>query len=419
MNKYHFVSPLTKRTTTLSTRWSPFSRCFFIALVLVLAGCSDSSDNKLSGTPSSPEFDFSAVESALGEFIAASEEFSGASIIIEHRTYGSIYEHALGDFTLDTRAAVASVSKSATAALLLALASDPALEFDIDTPIQNYLPWVGAYPDVTAGQMLSNTSGMPNIRNYQANPPSFGNHLCQLHIPDQFFNAATLLGCAQGIYETLLPDALPAGSQFRYGGSDWQLAGGLAEVVGGAGWGQLFDQYVAEPCGLETFEWARTPPNEWDYSLEALAPGHPNPNIQGGAIATVKDLARLVSLYLYDGVCGDTQVLSESTIMAARIDRGSPVGSLEHRLEFPRAEEFAALGYGLGFWIKPPDDGSEPSLFLGIGAYGSYIWYDTVRGYAGSILLANYPPNTEVVNSVLLIENELIPMIGEIIDSAR
>lgn len=419
MNECTALSSLTNLTTTFSIRLTPFSGCFFIALVLVLAGCSDSSDNNPSSTPSSPEFDFSEVESTLGEFISASEEFSGASIIIEHRTYGSIYEHALGDFTLDTRAAVASVSKSATAALLLALASDPALEFDIDTPIQNYLPWVGAYPDVTAGQMLSNTSGMPNIDNYQSNPPSFGNHLCQFHVPEQAFNAATLLGCAQGIYETLLPDTLPPGTQFRYGGSDWQLAGGLAEVVGGAGWGQLFDQYIAEPCGLETFEWARVAPNEWDYSLEALVPGHPNPNMQAGGIASVKDLASLVSLFLHDGVCGDTQVLSEDAITAARVDRGSPLGSLEHRLEFPRAEEFAALGYGLGFWIKPPDDGGEPSLFLGIGAYGSYIWYDTVRGYAGSILLADYPPNTEVINSVLLIENQLIPMIEEIIDSAQ
>jgi CubicO group peptidase (beta-lactamase class C family) len=391
-------------------------------LVLWLAACDGSNKSQTpmaAPEPVQPTYDFTTVDSGLEDFVADHEAFTGASIIIEHKTWGIIIEAAYGDFTLDTRVALASVSKSATASLLMALASDPELDFDIDTPVENYLPWMGAYPGVTAGQMLSNTSGMPSFDNYLSNPVSFGNHLCQLPVPDQLFNAATLLGCTQGICETLLPDVLPPGEQFRYGWSQWQLAGGLAEVVGGASWAQLFDQYIAQPCGLETFEWARMAPSDWDQSLETLATGHPNPNMEAGGIASVKDLARLVSLHLQDGTCGDTQVLSESAVNAMRVDRGLALGSLEHKSEEFGPLGLSGLGYGLGWWVRPKSDGSEPSVFLGAGAAGAQIWFDLEREYSASLVLASYDDRDAVVDAFVLNRLELIPLIEEIIDTTE
>ncbi|MEH6582729.1 MAG: serine hydrolase [Halioglobus sp.] len=369
--------------------------------------------------PVQPTYDFAEVDSLLESFVAGHEVFTGATIIIEHRSWGVIYEAAFGDFTLDTRLGLASVSKAATASLLMALASDPDLDFDIDVPIENYLPWMGAYPGVTAEQMLSNTSGMPVFDNYMTNPPAFGNHLCQLPVPEQVFNAATLLGCAQGIYETLLPDTLPPGEQFRYGWSQWQLAGGLAEVVGGASWGQLFDQYIAQPCSLETFEWGRLGPSDWDFSLEGLVPGHANPNLEGGGIGSVRDLAKLVSLHLHDGACGDTQVLPESAVNAMRVDRGSALGALESGSEWRDEVGFPDLGYGLGWWITPTSDGSEPTVFAAIGGFGARIWFDVERGYSASVLMASYRDRAAVIDAHVLNQLEMIPLIEEAIDTAE
>jgi CubicO group peptidase (beta-lactamase class C family) len=361
--------------------------------------------------PVQPTYDFTEVDAGIENFIAGHEVFNGASIMLEHKTWGGIHEAAFGDYRLDTVAGVASISKTAVASVLMAMASDPELDLDVDTPLENIFPWVGVWPGLTTAHLLTNTSGIPPFEDFIADPPSYGKHNCQnIYNFPGFIASHSLLECAQGIYEWPLPGAVAPGTQFIYGWSQWQLAGGVAEVVGGATWAQLVDQYISQPCGLEVLKFGNMRIAEWDGTVEGLD-GEPNPSLHSTAIATVKDILRLATLQLHDGACDDTQVLSESAVQRMREDVGSALGSQEHG-------SFKGFGNGMGWWMRPTTDGSAPTFFRSIGAYASIIWFDTEREYAGAIMMVDYT-RLNTVEAITMVNEELIPMIEEIIDGAQ
>jgi CubicO group peptidase (beta-lactamase class C family) len=392
-------------------------QCFLSSiLILWLTACHDSSSSHSSAQPveaemSPPEFDFAAVDTQLESFLADNPVFNGASIMIEHRDWGSIHEATFGEQTLDTVLQLASISKTAAASLLMALADDPALEFDIDTPLEDVLPWMGVYPGITTAQLISNTSGMPGDADFiRIGPINFGVHLCQVIPFEGFPFSDTLLACAQAIYQFRVPEVVPPGTQYRYGWSQWQLAGGVAEVVGGATWAQLLDEYISQPCGMENFQFGNMRPDAWTGSADSLT-GQDNPGIAGGAIGTIRDILALATLQLHDGACGDTQVLSEEALARMREDVGSALGSQEHGT-------VGGFGYGPGWFITPTADGSTATLFTNGGAFGSVIWFDTQRQYAGAIAMADYT-RQHSAKAIILAFEELIPMIEEIIDGAQ
>ena len=86
--------------------------------------------------------------------------------------------------------------------------------------------------------------------------------------------------------------------------------------VGGAGWNQLWDQYIAEPCELELARFGNNSATlgpEWDGSIDSLV-GLDNPEIGGGMASNLDDYAKLLSLQLNDGACGENQVLSPEAV---------------------------------------------------------------------------------------------------------
>jgi CubicO group peptidase (beta-lactamase class C family) len=387
-------------------------------LLLWLTACHDgSSGSNKSPTqtaapePVQPTYNFTEVDAGLENFVAGHEVFNGASIMLEHKNWGGIHEAAFGDHTLDTVAGVASMSKTAVASVLMAMASDPELDFDVDTPLENIYPVMGVYPGLTTAHLLTNTSGIPSFFDFITNPREYGVHNCQntYNLPN-FPASDSLLECAQGIYGSLLPGTVAPGTQFIYGFSQWQLAGGVAEIVGGATWAQLVDQYISQPCGMEVLKFGNMRITEWDGTVEGLV-GEPNPSLHQLAIATVKDILRLATLQLHDGACGDTQVLSESAVQRMREDVGSALGSQEDG-------SFPGFGNGMGWWMRPTTDGSAPTFFRSIGAYASIIWFDTEREYAGAIMMADYT-RLNTVEAITMVNEELIPMIEDIIDGAQ
>ena len=122
------------------------SRQFLVALALscLLAACSDSSDSG-----SQLQYDFSAAQDWLDRFLAEEEGFDGAAMIVVDRRTGVLHRYAAGIHSVDTIYLLASVSKVPSVSLLMALADDPDRDFDLDTPIENYLPFVGVYPGIT------------------------------------------------------------------------------------------------------------------------------------------------------------------------------------------------------------------------------------------------------------------------------
>lgn len=350
--------------------------------------------------PGPTEPDFSAIDARLEGFVSDHPAFDGASMVIVDKVEGTIHQAAFGDHTLDTIVMLASVSKVPSASLLMALAEDDDLGFEIDVPSETYLPWTGVWPGVTAEQMVSNTSGLPGLQYFE----DYEDHTCQ-RLPE-----GHLQQCGQTIYQTPL-DHLPSsepGVAFDYGGSQWQLAGALAEVVGGASWAELFDEYIAAPCELEVFEYGNmwSALGDWAGSPDSLV-GRDNPNIGGGAISNLDDYAKLLMMHLNEGRCGDTQVLSADATAFMRIDRGSSTGS---------REGLFGLGYGMGWWVVPRDE-SEPYLYIDPGAFGSISWMDTDRDYAGYVAFEDYTQQF-AVEGIGVVFTEIIPLVEAALDAS-
>lgn len=366
-----------------------------ITLILV-AGCSDSNDN-ITFEPVLP--DFTEADAWMEDFVASEDSFPGGSYIVVDRELGVIHKAAFGNQTEDSLVLLASTSKVPTVTLLMALQDDDDnVTFDITTPIANYLPWPGVWdPAITTEHLVSNRSGIPGLANVFRDQLSYGAHLCQ------FTPVGTLQECAEAIYTTPLPGLVstPANTAFDYGGSQWQLSGAVAELVGGGTWNQLWDQYIAEPCGMEIATYGNnlSIPESWDGQPESLI-GRDNPNQEGGMMSNLDDYARLLSLHLNDGLCGENRVLSADSVASMR----------QARTEVP--------AYGMGWWLEPGEGDGPVTLFTDGGFYGSLSWIDTERRYAGVVFFEDYSGANGSTGSGGARE-QLIPIIEEAIDAVR
>ena len=372
-----------------------------MAAIAFITACSDGSDHKITEVPAAPMADFAPVDSRLEDFLAENDNFDGASIVIVDKNLGTIHRAAFGDHTVDTVVLLASTSKMPAVSLLMALAEDDDnVDFEIDGPISDYLPWMGVWStEITAEHLVSNRSGIPGLVNAVAG--TYGAHMCQ------YGPIGTLYECAQTIYQTALPNSIsnPPGEAFDYGGSQWQLAGAVAETVGGAGWNQLLDQYIGEPCDLEVFRFGNNLAfaTEWDGNPDSLV-GLYNPNIEAGAITNLDDYAKILMMHLNEGACGDNQVLSAEAVEFMRIER--------------TLSQDGGQGYGMGWWSQPVEEGSSIYLYTDAGFYGSVSWIDTERNYAGYVALEEYTGSFGSQGSGMVI-SELIPLIEEAIDAVR
>jgi CubicO group peptidase (beta-lactamase class C family) len=374
-----------------------------LLLCLLLAACSDSDNYNVIPVPVPTPPDFTATDAWLEDFVATEEAFTGASIVIVDKSDGTIHKAAFGDHTEDTVVLLASTSKVPSVTLLMTLHDDNAnVDFEIDAPIANYLPWQGVWDEaITTELLVANRSGIPGLEVLFTNPVAYGAHLCQ------YAPAGTLLACAQTIYETPLPtlETKPPNSTFIYGGSQWQLSGAVAETVGGTGWQQLWDTYIGQPCGMEVFRYGNnlSTPTTWDGNPDSLL-GLDNPNIEGGAISNLDDYAKLISMHLNGGACGDNQVLSQEAIEFMRLERTLAVDN--------------TWGYGMGWWIIPPEDGGSIYLYVDPGFYGSVSWIDIEREYGGVVFFEEYTGTVSSTGSQGVV-NQLIPLIEEAIDAVR
>ncbi len=371
--------------------------------LLFLAACSDSNNTNVQ-EPEPPILpDFTEADAWMEDFVATEEAFPGGSYIVVDKNLGVVHKAAFGNQTEDSLVLLASTSKVPTVTLLMALhEDDDNVDFDISAPIANYLPWQGVWDEaITTEHLVSNRSGIPGLTNLFTNSAAYAPHFCQ------FLPAGTLLACAEDIYTTPLPglESSPPDAAFDYGGSQWQLSGGVAEVVGGGSWNQLWDQYIAGPCELEISTYGNnlSLAEQWDGNPESLV-GRDNPNQEGGMMANLDDYAKLLSMHLNDGLCGDNRVLSPQGVASMR----------EARTE----DEDDGSGYGMGWWLEPRGASGAVTLFTDGGFYGSLSWIDTERNYAGVVFFEDYTGNSGSVGSGG-VRSQLIPIIEAAFDAVR
>ena len=343
-----------------------------IAALLMTAACG--SDDESQGNAA--VYDFAAFEAEVEAFIAENDDVDGVGAVIVHRDDGVVFERGFGEFASDRIYLIASSTKMITASVLMKLHDDGIL--DLDEPVVDMVGWGDSNPDVTVAQLLSNSSGLVGL----LPNPIFAPYLCQ------YLHSGTLQDCARTIFTTELDDddVIPPDTEFRYGGGQWQVAGGVAEIVSGMSWAELVRDTLIEPCGLEVLRYN----NHFVQLISEDVFGYPdgfdsdpsvletteNPNMEGGVYTTTADYAKLLLMHLRDGMCGRNSVLAPQSVERLHADR-----ILDVYEGTAGGGRFG--GYGLGWWV---DRGSD-SLITDPGAYGSVPWLDEERGYGGFIVL--------------------------------
>lgn len=363
---------------------------------LALAACGSDDEGGIDETGPAPELDFSAFDAEVQAFVDETG-LEGVGTVIVHRDHGVVHQRSFGAFTDDRIYLVASSSKMVSAGVLMHLDDQGLL--DVDEPIVDAVGWGDANPDVTPAQLVSNSSGLVGLLPNPAYPP----YICQ------YLAAGTLQDCARQIFTTPGDDdaIIPPDTEFRYGGGQWQVAGGVAEIVSGKSWDELIRDIYVEPCGLEAFGFNNHftqlvgsgnffgYPSGFDGDPSNLAPTD-NPNIEGGLYTTTGDYAKLLLMHLRGGLCGDNRVLSEEAVRAMHADRIAMVydGSTG------RGEPG---GYGLGWWVFRQAE----SLIADPGAYGAFPWLDENRGYGAFLVIeADTGIGTQLFARVLPLVNE-------------
>lgn len=128
----------------------------------------------------------------------------------------------------------------------------------------------------------------------------------------------------------------PPGTHWYYNNWDFNVAGVLLERAGGKRMGELFDEWIAQPIGMEDYE-----PGD---VFEAWEPGRSRFPALTFRMST-RDLARFGLLWLQEGRWGDRRVLP-----AGWVERASTPAS-----ELPQP----GFGYAMMWWTH--DAGSFPA----------------------------------------------------------
>lgn len=363
-------------------------RCWHLACSLTLTALLACHDE----TPQPPEpeplgcagLDFEAFDSAVNHSLA-DNGLKGASVVVVHKDCGAVHTQGYGEFSADRLYLVGSSSKIISVGVLMRLADDGIL--DIDAPIGNYLSaWGGnGKPELQIAQLVSNSSGLVSL----ADNPIYLPYRCQ------YLATGSLSACAQTIYtasdsdKRVVPD-----TAFRYGGGQWQLAGGVAEVASGKSWTELVRETYAENCDTPSFGYTN------QFSLGGLAsaldypvsfqgdvanlPKTDNPSVEGGLFTNVADYGKVLLMHLRGGQCAFGKVLSERAVSRMLRDRilevygGTTAGSVG---EINGAGAFE--GYGLGWWI----DRTHAGVFADPGLYGAFPWLDLQRNYGAFVAI--------------------------------
>ena len=265
------------------------------------------------------------------------------------------YRRAVGGYDDDTIVAAASASKWYHAAVIMALVD--AGKLDLDAPLVRYFPRAkGDIARATLRQMLSHSAGIE---------------------PQLVIRGARYIPTTAEIDALISkPLASPPGTDFRYGGTDLQVVGAIAERVTGEKWEALFQRLIAKPLGMSrsSFDVPAAP--------RANSVGD-DPQLGAGARTSAHDYAAFLATLSRGGTAPDgNRVLS---VKAVGEILHNQIGALPMAVNpTPR---FTNWRYGLGAWCWRIEADGTCSLTASPGLWGSIPFLHTRSNTYGVLIV--------------------------------
>lgn len=243
----------------------------------------------------------------------------GAALAIVHNRE-LIYAHGFGVTSIEdggipvtpaTIFRIGSTSKPLTTTAIMRLVETGALE--LDTPISEILPDLefsvpGAIGEVTLRRLLTHTAALPTAAEH--------------------YGPREVEGLRAGVYGDIAgyPLVAPVGKVWSYSNPGINLAGYLAERVGGKPYPQLMQELVFDPLAMSrtTFDptIAMTYPLAQSHTLDAEGNLHVDHHFAdntmhypaGFVMSTVLDMANFAIMHLSGGTFDGKQVLSPASV---------------------------------------------------------------------------------------------------------
>jgi CubicO group peptidase (beta-lactamase class C family) len=293
---------------------------------------------------------------------------------------------------------IGSISKTFVSLLVHVLETEGLL--NVDSPAQEYLPWLHAgTPNdaVTLRQLLSHTAGFI---------------LGADHLPDERAQVWDL--------RELTRDTA---GQFHYSNAGYMVLSQVVQAVTGQSLGDAMAQRLFAPMGMES---ARGDIVHTDRAQMAIGhwpllddrpwiPGDPIAHAtwfevacgDGNIAAHARDLAQLVVLLTNNGTVGDTQVVSPEIVRAITTPT-APQG--EPLLGWPGLVEVSSSRYGLGVNVEEVDGHRVVTHGGGMVGYSTFLIADLDAG-VGAVVLTNgngeYPAAQVIARTALALVNDV------------
>jgi CubicO group peptidase (beta-lactamase class C family) len=218
---------------------------------------------------------------------------------------------AAGPVTTETLFHMASVTKPFVATAVMQLVEQG--KVDLDAPVTKYLPYFHLkdprYESMTVRQMLTHTSGMPDVKDYQWDKPEYDDGALERYV--------------RGLGDQEL--RWQPGSKFAYSNMAFEVLGDLVAKVSGMSFEDYVDANILRPLGMKssTLLWKQAAPAK-------LAAGHTQ--AKDGAVrpvahypynrahtpssnlhSNVEDMARWMMANLNRGELNGQRILKRST----------------------------------------------------------------------------------------------------------
>jgi CubicO group peptidase (beta-lactamase class C family) len=293
---------------------------------------------------SKSQYNFTELDKLLTENQKA---MGNNSVTLVYKDGKIIYQKAIGEFNIKTKAPIASCSKWLTAALVMTFVDEG--KISLDDKVSTYLPIFATYGKsfITIRQCLSHQTG----------------------ITDNQRTISKILERRK--FESLEEEvnsfakkeiASNPGTTFFYGSIGPNIAARVLEVISKKKFEALMKQRIFTPLNMK---YSSFTPEDYDNSV----------NPSGGAISAAGDYLNFLTMILEKGSFMGKRILSEQAVAQMQTVQTANIA----KRYVPKLVE--GFEYGLGEWIEATDSKGS-TVVSSPGLFGTWPFIDKCKNYA-------------------------------------